>query len=452
MPQIVVRFAPSPTGYLHLGNARAAIVNWFFARQSGGTFMLRLDDTDAERSKQEYVDGLFEDLAWLGLDHDVFARQSDRVARYAECQQQLIASGRLYPCYETFEELEHKRRIQLAKKEPPIYDRASLRATDAQIKSWENDARRPHWRFKLKDEDVTFDDLIKGPISFNPCHSLSDPVLVKEDGTFLYTISSVIDDLDFGITHIIRGEDHVTNTAVQIQLFDALKECMHSVSVAQITFAHLALLLDASGQPLSKRLDSFCLRNLRNDGIEPMALNCFLASLGSSSSLYVTDDLTDLARHFDLNKIRGGARVDEKALYGIQHKILHTMSYEALKARHLDDGISECEWNVVRESLDRIDDVDYWKTVLHGAIPPVPLSDEDVAYVQKAAEWLRGADVNADTWDAWTQYLKGATGRKGYDIAHPLRLCITGRENGPEMRRLIPLVDKEALLARLTFK
>jgi glutamyl-tRNA synthetase len=423
--------------------------------------MLRLDDTDAERSKQEYIDSLYDDLSWLGLDYDIFARQSERVDRYKECQQMLIDAGRLYPCYETFEELEHKRKIQLAKKEPPIYDRASLRATDKEIRAWESEGRRPHWRFKLNDDDVAFDDLIKGHLSFNPRHSLSDPVLVKEDGTFLYTISSVIDDLDFGITHIIRGEDHVTNTAVQVQLFDALRGLMSNAEPSKsdsgelrpnVVFAHLALLLDSSGQPLSKRINSFCLKTLRSEGIEPMALNCFLASLGSSSQMYVTDNLQDLAEHFDLNKIRGGARVDEKALRGIQHKILHTMSYETILARNLGDGINEQEWNVIRESLDRIDDIAYWKTVLHGEIAKAELSDEDAAFVRTAAEWLARADISGETWDLWTQHLKQSTGRSGYNLAHPLRLSITGRENGPEMKRLMPLIDRDVLLKRLGYK
>jgi glutamyl-tRNA synthetase len=396
--------------------------------------MLRLDDTDAERSKTEYVDGLYDDLSWMGLDYDKFARQSDRRQRYQECQQRLIQSGRLYPCYETFEELEFKRRVQLAKKQPPIYDRAALCAT-------EGEGRRPHWRFKLSDEEVAFDDMIKGHISVNPVYSLSDPVLIKEDGTFLYTISSVIDDIDFEITHIIRGEDHVTNTVIQIQLFNALKECL-GITTPGVTFAHLALLLDASGQPLSKRLSSFCLKNLRSDGIEAMALNCFLASLGSS--LHITNEMQELIDNFDLGKVRGGARVDEKALIGIQHKILHTMPFRPAF------GVNENEWNVIRESLDRIEDVEYWRTVLHGRIVPPQLSDEDAVFIHTAAEWLHGVQcVSDETWLLWTRHLTERTGRTGYNLVHPLRLALTGRERGPEMKRLLPLMDRGIILGRL---
>ncbi|MDR1208407.1 MAG: glutamate--tRNA ligase [Holosporales bacterium] len=461
--QIVVRFAPSPTGHIHLGNARIALLNWLFARKVGGQFMLRLDDTDKERSKQEYIDGLSQDLSWLGMDYDVFARQSDRAARYTECKQKLIDAGYLYPCYETFEELEQKRRIQLAKKQPPIYDRAALTCKSEDIATWEREGRSPHWRFKLRDEETAFDDMIKGHLSFNPSLSLSDPVLIKEDGTFLYTISSVIDDIDFGITHIIRGEDHVTNTAIQVQLFQALHKCL-DLDMPLPIFAHLALLLDQDGQPLSKRLNSYCLKHLRSEGIEPMALNCFLASMGSSSPLYITDNLRDLAAHFDLDHVRGGARIDDKALLGIQHKILHTMPFDELVRRGQDARILENEWNLVRESLDRVEDVEYWKSVLHGKIELPDLSDEDVEFVRGSATWLiEQADIvmrlgetsahvhlGGNMWDFWFDFLRQTSGRKGFDLVHPIRMRLTGRANGPEMKRLLPLIDLDTILERLT--
>jgi glutamyl-tRNA synthetase len=430
--------------------------------------MLRLDDTDRERSKQEYIDGLFEDLSWLGLDYDIFARQSDRVSRYTECTQKLIEEGYLYPCYETFEELKQKRRLQLAKKQPPIYDRSALTATDKERSNWERQGRGPHWRFKLKDEETAFDDIIKGHLSFNPRVSLSDPVLIKEDGTFLYTISSVIDDIDFGITHIIRGEDHVTNTAIQLQLFDALYKCL-GISAPPPQFAHMALLLDNAGQPLSKRLNSYCIRHLRSEGFEPMALNCFLASLGSSDPLYVTDEIRDLAEHVDISKVHGGARVDDKTLRGIQHKILHTMPFVELVRREQADGLTANEWNVVREALDRIEDVEYWKSVLHGKIDAPDLPEKDVDFVRGSADWLM-ARVNSpgeasapltfkdfsavffdeNVWDSWLKFLQDTSDRKGFNLVHPIRMRLTGRANGPEMRRLLPLIDLQTVLIRLT--
>jgi glutamyl-tRNA synthetase len=457
--QRVVRFAPSPTGHIHLGNARIALVNWLFARKVGGQFMLRLDDTDKERSKQEYIDSLYEDLSWLCLDYDVFARQSSRVDRYSECKQKLIDAGYLYPCYETFEELEQKRRIQAAKKRPPIYDRAALTSQSKDVAMWEREGRRPHWRFKLQDEQTAFNDIIKGHLSFNPRVSVSDPVLIKEDGTFLYTISSVIDDIDFGITHIIRGEDHVTNTAVQVQLFKALYECLGS-DVPIPVFAHLALLLDKDGQPLSKRLNSYSLRHLRSEGIEPMAINCFLASLGSSSSPHVTENIRDLAKSFDLDQVRGGARVDDKTLMGIQHKILHTMSFDELVRREQDTGLQENEWHVVREALDRVEDVEQWKSVLHGTIELAKLSDEDVEFIRGSTTWLidkkseaqaySGVYLDEDTWNSWFKFLRQTSGRKGFDLVHPIRMRLTGRANGPEMKRLLPLIDLQTVLTRLS--
>jgi glutamyl-tRNA synthetase len=442
---LITRFAPSPTGYLHLGNARAAVVNWLFARKAGGKFMLRLDDTDAERSKQEYIDGLYEDLAWMGIDYDIFAKQSDRIERYKECKQKLINLGRLYACYETAEELDFKRKVQQSKKEPPVYDRAALKATNEQIDAWKAEGRQPHWRFKLNDNEVKFCDLLKGDISFNPCQSLSDPILVKEDGTFLYTMSSVVDDLDFNITHIIRGEDHLTNTAIQIQLFEALNDN----KPVEITFAHLALLFDQSGQPLSKRIGSFCLKNLRSNEIEPMTLNCFLASLGSSMQLCVTQDIKKLIQHFDLDTIRGGARVDDKALYSIQRKILHTMSFDCFSKKNISEKITQQEWDVIREGLDKISDVNYWIDVLHGSIAHAEVSDEDIAFLRLAAEWLENHDVDENTWDLLVVYLKTTTVRSGYNLAHPLRFAITGKDKGPEMKRLLPLINKKIILERL---
>lgn len=444
---VVVRFAPSPTGFLHIGNARAALVNWLFARKEGGKFMLRLDDTDKERSKQEYIDGLYKDLEWLGLDYDLFAKQSDRIDEYEAAKQQLIANGRLYACYETPDELEKKRRIQLAKGLPPVYDRSSLHATAEQIRAWEAEGRKPHWRFLLKEGMAEWADLLKGNLSFNPTHSLSDPVLVKADGTFLYTLSSIVDDIAFGITHIIRGEDHVTNTAVQVQLFEALGKNPNDV-----TFAHLALLVDQEGQPLSKRLNSFCLQNLQQAGIEPMALSCLIASLGSSIQPYFTYDLRDLAEHFDLTKIKGGARVDAQAIDAFHLRILHTLPYAEAKKRAEDFSLSEAEWDIVRDSLDHFEDYALWDAILHDAETRFSslLPAEDGDYIQAAAQAFPEGPISESTWSAWTSALKQQNQRSGRDIAHPLRVALTGKEKGPEMKQLLPFLTRELILARLS--
>lgn len=458
---VVVRFAPSPTGYIHAGNARVAVLNWLFARKNHGTFMLRLDDTDKERSKPEYIEGLYEDMRWLGLDHDLFAQQSDREERYREIQQKLIESGRLYPCYETFEELELKRKMQLARKEPPLYDRSALRATRAQIDAWEKEGRRPHWRFRLTEGTAAWDDLIKGRLAFEPCRSLSDPVLVKDNGTFLYTFASIVDDVDFGITHIIRGEDHVTNTAVQIQLFEAVAEALgrsmarEDETFTAVKFAHLGLLLDDQGQPFSKRLSSFCLRNLREAEIEPMALVGFLASLGSSQAPTITTDLQELAETFALESIRGGARVGLKDLQVFQRKILHILPFERAKAERPEalEGMTEAEWNLVRESIEKVSEAASWREVLHGQIPSAQiLLPDETDYLKQAAEILEGlgqAPFDEETWSVWFAALKQATGRKGFALAHPLRVALTGQNEGPEMKKLLPLIGREKALARL---
>lgn len=446
MNKIITRFAPSPTGHLHVGNVRVALINWLFAKKNDGLFMLRLDDTDKERTKQEYVDSLYNDLKWLGLGHDVFARQSDRIKRYEEVKQILINSNRLYPCYETPDELEYKRKIQLNKGKPPVYDRSSLNATEEQIKNWEDMGRKPHWRFKLNSGILTWNDMIKGKLSFEAVKSLSDPVLIKEDGSFLYTLSSVVDDIDFNITHIIRGEDHITNTAVQIQLFEAIKPDF------TIEFGHLSLLFDSDGNPLSKRLNSFCVKNLCAEGIEAMALNCFLVSLGSSVSPTITSALKDLVSNFDLHSIHGGARVEKASLLAINRKILHTMSFEEAKERidSLNISFNEKEWDVVKESLTTFLDIKIWDEILHQNITfKDKIEEADKGYIKIASELLPDDPLGEDFWDKWFAVIKSKTDRKGSALFHPLRVSLTGLENGPEMRNIITLLTKEIIKSRL---
>jgi len=447
---VSVRFAPSPTGRLHVGNARIALVNWLFARRQGGTFLLRLDDTDLERSRPEHAEAIERDLAWLGLAHDRFARQSDRMARYAAAEEALKASGRLYPCYETPAELELKRKSLLTRGLPPIYDRAALSLTDAEHKALEGEGRRPHWRLKLVPGDVAWDDLVRGPCHFQGAH-LSDPVLVREDGRPLYTLSSAVDDIDLGVTHVIRGEDHVANTAVQIQLFEALLSAMGGGQVP--VFAHLPLLVDASGGALSKRSGSLSLESLRDDGIEPMAINSLLAHLGTADPVEPFQRLEDLVAGFDFKRFgRAAPRFDPRELYQVNSKLLHNMPYDAVAERLAGLGLAEAGerfWLAVRGNIERLGDARDWWAVCRGPLAPA-LEDADMA--RRAAELLPAEPWDDRTWSQWTGAVAAATGRKGKALFLPLRRALTGRDHGPELKSLLPLIGRARAEARLTGK
>jgi glutamyl-tRNA synthetase len=446
---IRVRFAPSPTGLLHIGNARTALINWLFARHHAlkgeeATFMLRLDDTDLERSDPLYAKAIEEDLGWLGLSHDSFARQSDRFHRYDEAMEKLKASGRLYPCYETPEELDFKRKRQLARHEPPIYDRTALKLTDAERQTFEAEGRRPHWRFKLLPEAIHWDDLIRGPSDFQGDH-LSDPVLVRADGAYLYTLTSVVDDIDFGITHIIRGEDHVTNTAVQIQLFAAL-----GGNLADLHFAHTTLLVDAQGASLSKRLGSLSLSMVRESGIEPMAVNSLLARLGTSLPVEPQLTLDELAKDFTLSIFsRTPPRFDPDDLTAINHKLLQLMPFEHIQSRLQEAGalsITQEVWAVIRGNLKTIEEAVFWEEVCTGDIVPV-ISDRP--YIAQALSCLPQEPWDTTTWQQWTGKIKEMTGRKGKELFMPLRQAITALDHGPEMKDLLPLIGYERVVKRL---
>lgn len=440
-----VRFAPSPTGRLHVGNARIALVNWLYARKHGGTMLLRLDDTDVERSKPEYAQGILRDMEWLGLTHDRFARQTDRMARYAEEAEKLKASGRLYPCYETTSELELKRKSLLSRGLPPIYDRAALQLTEAERRKLEGDGHRPHWRLKLEAGDVDWDDLVRGHCHFQGAH-LSDPVLLREDGRPLYTFSSAVDDIDLGITHVIRGEDHVANTAVQIQLFQALGGPVP-------VFAHLPLLVDASGGALSKRFGSLSLESLRTDGIEPMAINSLLAHLGTADPVEPFLSLDALVERFDLKRFgRAAPRFDPRELTQLNAKLLHATPYAAvldrLKALGLGDA-GEAFWMAVRGNIERLSDTRDWWAVCRGAIAPAL---DDAAMAEKAAALLPAEPWDDKTWSQWTGAVAQATGLKGKALFMPLRRALTGRDHGPELKSLLPLIGRARASARLTGK
>ncbi len=436
-----VRFAPSPTGRLHIGNIRPAVFNWLFARRQRGHFTLRFDDTDLERSKEEFVAGIREDLSWLGLTWDDEFRQSQRFSFYDETAEKLRRSGRLYACYETADELERRRKRQIARGLPPVYDRASLQLTKTERQELEASGKKPHWRFLLEQRATGWDDLIRGPQTIDAA-SVSDPVLVREDGTPLYTFTSVADDADTGITHIVRGEDHVTNTAVQIQIFEAL-----GAPVPQ--FAHHNLLTGAQGEALSKRLGSLSIEGLREEGLEPLAVMTHAALIGTSEALTPQPSLDALALLFDFSKVsRAPARFDPTELKGLNAKLLHATPYSAVADRLAARGIGGGEpfWLAVRANLELFSNVDRWWHVVEGPVTPMI---EDGAFIETALALLPPEPWDTSTWAKWTEALKQSTGAKGRALFHPLRLALTGLERGPELRDLLPLIGRTKAAARL---
>ena len=435
--KVHVRFAPSPTGLLHLGNARTALVNWLFARAKGGQFMLRLDDTDVGRSTADFAAAIERDLKWLGLDWDGFARQSDRLARYDEAIAKLKKKGRLYACYETPEELETKRKLLQARRLPPIYDRASLMLSQNEKERLITAGRTPHWRFLLNRRRIDWQDAVRGPTHIDTT-SLSDPVLVRADGVPLYTLASVVDDIDFGITHIVRGEDHVTNTAPQIELFEALG--------GQVpVFAHLALLIGADGEGLSKRLGSLSLETLRGEGLEPLAIDSLLARLGTSQPVEAKTSLADLAAGFDFSHFgRAPARYDPAELAALSARVIHQLPYSAVADR-LPADADEAFWLAIRANLAKVADAADWLKIVRGPVVPAVAEPEFLA----AAAAALPAAFDGATWAAWTSALKASTGRKGKALFQPLRLALTGLEHGPEMAVLLPLIGPERVRERL---
>ncbi len=444
MPPPVVRFAPSPTGRIHIGNARPALLNDLFAKSQGGRFVLRFDDTDVERSRAEHAESIEADLHWLGIRPDVVVRQSDRFALYAAAAERLRRTGRLYPAYETADELDRRRKRLQARGLPPVYDRAALALTPEQVAGFEAAGRRPHWRFKLDRHVIAWDDLVRGPSSID-CASLSDPVLVREDGTYLYTLPSVVDDIDLAITHVIRGEDHVTNTAVQIQIFTALDGGTLPV------FAHHNLLTTASGEGLSKRSGALSIGALRDEGVEALAVAAMAVLTGSSAALRPVTSLEDLATGFDLRRLsRTPARFDEAELRALSAKTLHALPFEAVADRLAVFGIvgpkAEPFWAAVRGNLARFVEVAEWWGVIEDIVAPTV---EDRSFLDRAAALMPPEPWNLDTWGAWTAELKGETGRKGKALFHPLRLALTARDAGPDLKHLLPLIGRARASARI---
>lgn len=435
MTNIKVRFAPSPTGHMHIGNTRTALFNWLWAKKMGGEFMLRIDDTDFARSKKEYEDSMRESLKWLGLTWSSEARQSARFERYKEITEKLIKEGRIYACYETPEELEFKRKRALSKGLPPIYDRQALSYTKEDIAAFEKEGRKPHYRFKLNAGEIKWNDAVRGEVKYDAAN-LSDPIIIREDGSYLYHLPSVIDDSDFGITHILRGEDHVTNTASQIQMFEAIGGFVP-------TFAHLPLLTGKEGK-LSKRLGSLGVRELRAEGVENMAICSYLAKLGTSEDIRSFYSLDELAETLDFSKIgHAQPKFDVEDLKHFNIKHIHTMPFSSVKDRV---SVDEAFWNKVKANLEKVEDINVWARICNDEITP---SIENKALTDMAADLLENKAFDEETFSAWMNAVKEKSGLKGKDLFHPIRMALTGEASGPELKTLLPLIGYEKAYKRL---
>jgi glutamyl-tRNA synthetase len=451
---VTVRFAPSPTGNIHIGNARTALINWLFARKNGGRYILRFDDTDIERSRREYADNIERDLLWLGIAPDQVERQSDRLDSYRVATDRLIQKGLLYPCFETPEEIERKRTRLAARGLPPIYDRAALRLSRPERESFERDDRRPHWRFLLPNFErdpfevrrtvVSWADLARGEQKVD-LGSLSDPVLLRGDGSWLYTLTSVVDDMEMGITHVIRGDDHITNTGVQIAIFEALGH-------AAPAFGHHNLLTSASGEGLSKRLGSLSLQSLAEACYEPMAVASLAVLVGGAGAVEPMADMDRLMNRFDIGAIsRSPAKFDTAELDALNRKLVQVLPWDRARRRFEPDafGGNGCEfWCAVRENLDRVcEAMELWDRLMT-ASPKIDA--EDRALLTLARETLPEEPWDRETWAHWTGELRERSGRKGRALFMPLRKAITGMDRGPEMAALLPLIGRERTLARLS--
>ena len=434
----VTRFAPSPTGYLHVGNLRTALFNWLIARQSGGSFILRLDDTDPERSKQKYADAIREDLEWLGLTWDRVEQQSARLERYEAAADELRAMGRFYECFETPTELDLKRKKQLNMGRPPVYDRAALKLSDAEKDKLRAERGNGVWRFLLDQQRIEWTDGILGPLSIDAA-SVSDPVLIRADGQFLYTLASVCDDVDFGVTDIVRGSDHVTNTATQIQIIEAL-------GGAVPRFAHHSLLTGPQGEALSKRLGTLSLRDLRAQGIEPMALLSHMARLGSSQPVDLATSLDDIVAGFELSSFGAApTKFDVADLFPLTAHALAARPYaqvaDHVRALGVPNDIAEQFWTVARDNITTMHDLEgWWQLCRDGAVPLVAPEDEEM--IASAMRLLPEPPYTAESWGQWTAAVKDATGRKGRGLFMPLRKALTGMDHGPDMSSLMPLLQK----------
>lgn len=436
------RFAPSPTGYIHVGNLRTALFNYLIARQAGGTFILRIDDTDPERSKESYVDAIKEDLDWLGLHWDRVERQSERLDRYVDAADRLREMGRFYEAFETPTELDLKRKKQLNMGRPPVYDRAALALSDAEREALRAERGQGHWRFKLNQTRIEWTDGILGDLSLDAA-SVSDPVLIRGDGQFLYTLASVVDDTEMGVTHVVRGSDHVTNTATQIQIIEALDGAVPS-------FAHHSLLTGPQGEALSKRLGTLSLRDLRAAGVEPMALLSLMARLGSSDPVELRSSMDELIEGFDISHFGSApTKFDENDLFPLTARYLGGLPHSAVAAQIADAGVpadlAEPFWKVVRENITTMHDIaGWWKVLSEGAEPQI--DPEDAEFIATAFDLMPDLPFDGSTWSSWTAQVKESTGRKGKGLFMPLRKALTGQARGPEMAEFLPLMQAKPKL------
>jgi glutamyl-tRNA synthetase len=454
---VTVRFAPSPTGHIHIGNARTALFNWLFAMKNSGNFVQRFDDTDVARSKQEYADAILYDLHWLGIFQDATEYQSRRFEVYDAAVDRLKRAGLLYACYETPEELDLRRKVRRTRGLPPVYGREALQLTHAQIAEYESDGRRPHWRFLLPNyrnndpmeperTDIEWTDLVRGEETIDLA-SLSDPILIREDGTYLYTLPSVTDDIDMGITHVIRGDDHVTNTAVQIALFKAL-------GGEPPSFGHHNLLTTSSGEALSKRTGALSIAGLREAGLEPMTVASLAVLTGTSENVVAAPSMLDLAKRFDIGATsKSAAKFDPEDLNALNRDLLRQMPFSEARDRLAAFGVmgdqAEPFWLAVRGNLDKLADVtNWWRILLHGPDVLPDLSEKDREYVRSAFDMLPPEPWTGDTFKPWMDEVKEKTRRKGKMLYAPLRLAITGLESGPELADLLPLLGQAGIQAR----
>ena len=435
----IVRFAPSPTGRIHIGNARTAILNWLMSRKENGQFILRYDDTDVARSTQEFADGIATDIAWLGIVPDRVEWQSKRFPRYDAVVAEMKAKGQLYACYETADELERRRKRQEARGGLRTYDRAGLKLSAEERAALEAEGRKPHWRFKLDNRVIEWNDLIRGS-QHTDLASQSDPVLVREDGSYLYTLPSVIDDIDFGITHVIRGEDHVTNAGVQVAITEAL-------GGKPPIYAHHSLLVGADGKGLSKRIGSLSIASMREQGLEPMAVVSHAALLGTSDNIHPCADIQELVDGFDLTKIsRAPGRFDEKDLNTLNAKLLRLLPWEAVKHRLPDQ--TEDFWLAIRGNIEKFSETEFWDDVIQQDLK-IDVAPEDVDFIATARAALPPEPWDGTTWKTWTDAVKASTDRKGKALFMPLRMVLTGMDHGPELAALLPLIGRQKVLDRM---
>jgi glutamyl-tRNA synthetase len=439
-----VRFAPSPTGYLHIGNFRTALINFLFAKNKNGHFMLRIDDTDDERSLKKYEDAIKEDLSWVGINWDSLEKQSSRLSYYDQALQKLLDKKRAYPCFETAEELSLKRKKQLSSGKPPIYDRSALNLSDSDIADLKAKGRSPHYRFLLDHKDVNWNDLVKGTSQYN-MSNLSDPVIIREDGRVIYTLASVVDDIDFEVTDILRGEDHMTNSAAQIQLFEALESSPPNLG-------HLSLLTDISGAGLSKRLGSISLRDLKDEGFQPMAISSLLSKVGSSDAIEIFRDINQIISDFDISKFgKSKPKFDKNELRGLNSKLFKMLDFSDIsnQLKKFNFKISSDFWELVKGNIENLEELELWWNIIYGNIEP-KYNDEN--FLNTALETLPEGNFDKNTWTNWTSILMEETGRKGKELYNPLRMCLTGQNKGPEMATLVFLMGRGKVLERLTNK